>query len=275
MLESYSTHRPSIGSGDIIAWRHPVTHYSHVAVAWVTGGRILLLEANKQEVAFISVASQRLVGRVDLIRTRVSWSTSVQQFALSAVGRGHRGLALVGVNPRAGNVSSLYAAAILKRAGVHLSENGQTPLSLVDDLVGLGDQIQRLDCEPLESQGLALIQILNSQGHPMTTASIPRDELGTAALSFLDAAGQPVGIPSGVAATTSDATIATAAIVTNADGSDSLVVTPVANGAAVITVADGDISATLDVTVVDPAVTSINIGDVVLSPITPAAPVAG
>lgn len=282
MLQPYHALRHTIQSGDVIAFRRHLVSpgdsvglYSHVAIAWVIGGRILLLESGSRAGAHIAVASQRLCGHCDLIRIKANWTISVEEWALSAAGRGPaylmNFLASIGLHVRHGaNISSLFVAAVLKRAGVHLSEQGYTPQALIDDLISLGAQLQRLDCQAVGNPGLSRILILDPQGKPMTTASIPRDNLDTFVLSFLDAAGQPVGIPADVAASSSDATIATVAIVNNA-GVDDLVVTPVANGSAVITVTSGTISATLDVTIVDPALASIVIGEGTLSPITPVA----
>lgn len=276
MLLPYSAIRPTIRSGDILAWRRNVPHaynislYQHVAVAWVIGGRVLLLEANRDVGALITVASQRVTGIVDLIRTSVNFNSSVEHYALAPIGRGFSFLApmlaALSYDVRRSDIESLYCAAVLRRAGVHLFDHGYTPQSLIDDLVSMGDQIQRLDCRALENASLARIVILDSKGNPMSSASIPRDNIDTFPLSFLDAAGKPVSVPSDVSVQTSDGAVATVALVTNSDNSDSIVVTPVANGNATITVSSGSISATVDVTVADPALGSIVIGDGVLTP---------
>ena len=285
MLQTYSALRPTIQSGDVIAFRRSgpttgteVTLYSHVALALAQSGRLFLIEANRHEGAHISVASQRLAPRCDLLRLKVNWTTSVEQWAFAPAGKGltflENLLKTLGLTISPGaNISSLFVAAILKRAGVHLSEQGYTPQALIDDLISLGAQLQRLDCQAVGNPGLVRIQILNSQGKPMTTVSIPRNETDTFPLSFLDSSGNPVAVPAEVQPLSSDTTIATVAIVPN-NGVDELVVTPVANGSAVITVTSGTISATLDVTIEDPTLASIVIGEGTLSPIAPVAPAA-
>ena len=92
---------------------------------------------------------------------------------------------------------------------------------------------------------------------------LPTNATATVPLVFADQFGLPAPAPTGGAVSTSDTSIATAAL--SADGA-SVTVTPVAAGSVTVTYQDGTLSAALDVTVSAPVATTVTFGDPVVTP---------
>lgn len=95
---TYLAWRRTIRSGDLLLYRERGTisriirtvtesDYSHVAVAWVTGDRVMALEAR-----FRSGVSMRMVSETlpcDWISTGCAWTASMESYALSRLETGY------------------------------------------------------------------------------------------------------------------------------------------------------------------------------------------
>ena len=92
--------RDTIKSGSLLAWSHrwwrtwydikvqfvrmfTRSEYSHVGVAWVTGGRVFVLEAVEPKVRIHPLSS---LGSFYLIRDYIPWSNEVEEAALAEIG---------------------------------------------------------------------------------------------------------------------------------------------------------------------------------------------
>lgn len=97
---NYATIRPSIKSGDLLAWTHrswktwtdikiqlvrffTQSEYSHVALALELGGRIFVIEAVKPCVR-IALLSQ--LGEFYIVPLNADWTEDVTEYALSHIG---------------------------------------------------------------------------------------------------------------------------------------------------------------------------------------------
>lgn len=98
----YATVRPQIKSGDLLAWSHrgikswrdlkiwfvrmfTRSEYSHVGLAWVQGGRVLVIEAVMPLVRIFPL-SKLLEDGAYWIPTGAAWSEFTEEFALETVG---------------------------------------------------------------------------------------------------------------------------------------------------------------------------------------------
>jgi len=125
--QAYPNHRNSIKSGDVLAfggnsWGARVikawTHgdYSHVGIAWVVGGRVLVLEAREGRGVVASPLSRRL--GCDLYPANASWDSRMQARALLALGEPYNLIdalrAGFGIRPNgAGWQCAEYVSAVL------------------------------------------------------------------------------------------------------------------------------------------------------------------
>lgn len=148
----YTTARPRIRSGDLIAQSHKGwgsiydctiqlvriftrSEYCHVGVAWVIGGRVMVLEAVTAGVQ-ISPLSRKLP--FYWIPLRLRWNQGVEQFALERWGEPYSkwqaamaGLGLLKSGADRTWQCAEYVQAVLKKAGAPLP--GQpTPSILVE-----------------------------------------------------------------------------------------------------------------------------------------------
>lgn len=97
---NYSTARESIRSGDLVAqshgdwttWRGVKVNlvriftrstYSHVGIAWVIGGRVLILEAVKPELRIYPMSR---IGNFYLLPLQAKWCEVAENLALKNVG---------------------------------------------------------------------------------------------------------------------------------------------------------------------------------------------
>lgn len=98
---TYTEVRPTIKSGELLAWSHrgwktwhciqiqmvrffTQSEYSHVGIAWVVGGRVLVLEAVQPKVRIYPLSS---LGDFYLLRGFIPWSNDIEEIALSQVGK--------------------------------------------------------------------------------------------------------------------------------------------------------------------------------------------
>lgn len=97
---AYANHRGEIRSGDLLAWSHrgwgslydlqvqavrmfTRSEYCHVGIAWVIGGRVLVLEAVSAGVRIMPLSSLLPCYWLPL---SVAWNWVVEDFALARVG---------------------------------------------------------------------------------------------------------------------------------------------------------------------------------------------
>lgn len=97
----YKDVRSDIKSGDILAWTHrgfgswyaikiqavrffTRSEYSHVGVAWVVGGRVLVIEAVTPLARIFPLSK---LGDFYRLTPEINWTTEVETFALSHVGQ--------------------------------------------------------------------------------------------------------------------------------------------------------------------------------------------
>ena len=97
---NYEYARDKIKSGDLLAWSHrgwrswydfkiqmvrffTRSEYSHVAIAWVVGGRVFALEAVQPKVRIHPLST---LGDFYLLRGYVPWTELTEEIALSKVG---------------------------------------------------------------------------------------------------------------------------------------------------------------------------------------------
>ena len=98
----YQDARPHIKSGDVLAWSHrgirsfhdlkiwfvrlfTLSEYSYVAIAWVVGGRVFVVEA-VQPLVRISPLSKLLGGGAYWLPSGAAWTAETEQLALECVG---------------------------------------------------------------------------------------------------------------------------------------------------------------------------------------------
>jgi hypothetical protein len=146
---SYTIHRPSIRSGDLLAWTHRGLHswydlevqlvrlftrseYSHVGLAWVVADRVLVLEAVRPKIRIYPLS---LLLPCYWLERMWDWSEGDLEFALSKVGE--RYSRWEAVKSFFGHVApgldarwqcAEYAAAVLEREGLRAEP---TPSELV------------------------------------------------------------------------------------------------------------------------------------------------
>jgi hypothetical protein len=97
----YKDIRHEIKSGEVLAWSHrgwssfydlriqivrlfTRSEYSHVGVAWVVGGRVLVIEAVTPLVRIYPLSK---LGDFYRLTPEITWTTEVETFALSHVGQ--------------------------------------------------------------------------------------------------------------------------------------------------------------------------------------------
>lgn len=100
-MKNYSEIRQTIRSGDLIVWTHrgiknwhdfkvwcvtlfTRSRYTHVAMAWCIGGRVLVIEAVMPLVRIFPLSK---LGDFYLVNQGFEWSDSVESLALSIVGQ--------------------------------------------------------------------------------------------------------------------------------------------------------------------------------------------
>ena len=150
----YADIRPSIKSGDLIAFGHgsfkswaefnvllvrvfTLSSYSHVAIAWVVGGRVFVLEAVKPLVRIYPLS---LSGDFYHLPLGAPWKPETEEFALSRIGVKYSELAAIQayfkpLDSGSVNQCSAYAREVLLKDGIDLG-----PLSRPDTVVAAAQQ---------------------------------------------------------------------------------------------------------------------------------------
>lgn len=135
----YAKVRPSIKSGDLLAWSHrswatwhdikiqivrifTQSEYCHVGIAWVIGDRVFVIEAVQPLVRIYPLSK---LGEFYLLPLTLNWSEEVLEHAISKVGEPYSQLQAVQAFFRLPSEDSLWECAelvisIAKKAGVDL-----------------------------------------------------------------------------------------------------------------------------------------------------------
>lgn len=145
---NYPQNRASIRSGDLLAWRGKsligriIRHWtgeswSHVGIAWVIGGRVLVLEAREGRGVVVSPLSRRL--DCYHLPTGAVWDEAMQARALDSLGGRYNVLdalrAGLGLRPSGtGWQCAEYAAHVL---GMDMAERPVTPGEVVERVFGI------------------------------------------------------------------------------------------------------------------------------------------
>lgn len=136
-----------IYSGDLLAWRNDGTvlgnvisyltrgTYTHVGIAWTLHNRAYVLDAYHKGGVRLRYLGDSLP--VDHIRTNIKWTKSLEDEALSKLGRSYNYIsaAMLGfdITPNYdAEVCSIYAASILRKGGIDIPKIALTPQKLVD-----------------------------------------------------------------------------------------------------------------------------------------------
>ncbi len=158
--------RAMIRSGDLLAFTHrswrtwndwkiqlvrffTQSEYSHVAVAWVVGGRVFVLEAVRPLVRIYPLSKS---GDFYWLPTAEHWSPAAEEFALAHVGEPYSQLkamaAFFGPVRHDGTWEcAQYVYEVLKLAGVDLGDKA-TPTEIVRCA-----QLQGALCQLISNQG--------------------------------------------------------------------------------------------------------------------------
>jgi len=152
----YSDVRSTIKSGDLLAWSHrgwgswhdfkiqmvrffTQSEYSHVATAWVIGGRVFVIEAVEPMVRIYPLSK---LGSFYLIRMNAPWMLGTEDAALECVGADYKQLHAIKAffAPLAkGDVSECAALVLdlMMRDGQYLGTRA-TPSAVVLEAQKLG-----------------------------------------------------------------------------------------------------------------------------------------
>lgn len=152
----YHDIRPSIKSGDILAWTHRKwgtwydlkiqliriftrSEYVHVAVAWVVGGRVFALEA---VVPLVRIYPLSKLGDFYHVPVGANWTDEVEEYALGHIGAQYSQKAAIEsvlsqVTSDQVNECAAYAISVLKKAGIDLG-NKAVPSDVVQAALSRG-----------------------------------------------------------------------------------------------------------------------------------------
>lgn len=155
----YSEVRPQIRSGDILAFTHrkwgswrdikvqlvrffTQSEYSHLATAWVIGGRVFVIEAVTPLVRIYPLSK---LGNFFWIPTGVTWKDKTEELALSYVGNKYSQIQAVQSFFEDPPEDDLWECAELVKAlaksdGLVL-QSSPTPANLVRELQALGKSL--------------------------------------------------------------------------------------------------------------------------------------
>lgn len=153
---NYQEFRPSIKSGDLLAWTHRKwgswydlkvqliriftrSEYVHVAVAWVVGGRVFALEAVTPVLRIFPLSK---LGDFYHVSLNASWTPEVEEYAMSHVGAKYSQMSAVAslfqqVGDSQVDECAAYAINVLKGAGVDLG-NKAIPSDVVTSALRTG-----------------------------------------------------------------------------------------------------------------------------------------
>lgn len=153
---NYTTARPSIRSGDLIAQSHGSwlswhgikvnmvrmftrSTYSHVGIAWVVGGRVFILEAVKPKLRIYPMSK---IGDFYLLPMQARWGAAAEEVALEKVGVKYSELVAIKAffsQLEDGDVRecAAYVATVLRADGIDLGRRA-TPDAAVLAAMQLG-----------------------------------------------------------------------------------------------------------------------------------------
>ena len=160
----YAEARPLIASGDLLAFSNPrfVSRlirswtggsYSHVGIAWRYRDRLFVLAAKEGGYGVCLLAlSEQLP--VYWLKTGVVWTDEVEDLATRRLGKPYSyedcALVALGRQPRHDDeVCSVYAATVLKTAGLELPLPSYTPAALVAAALELGAEMRLVISDPV------------------------------------------------------------------------------------------------------------------------------
>ena len=161
----YSEFRNQIKSGDVLAWTHnglkswkdfevwivrlgQRSEYTHVAIAWVIGGRVFLLEAAGGAVRIFPLSRDLPCYHIG---TNVTWTKEVEEYALSKIGEKYskweaiKGLFGLTTNDDQWQCSE-FAREVLKKAGMDL-DCIATPSAVVGKLLDNNHTLIKLNIQ--------------------------------------------------------------------------------------------------------------------------------
>lgn len=155
-MNRYSEYRNQIRSGDLLAWSHRPwgsiydfkiqmvrvftrSEYSHVAVAWVVGGRVFVIEAVEPLVRIYPLSK---LGSFYTVPMSASWKPETEEAALNFVGSPYsEKVAMKAFFQKLPEGTVAECAALVlevyKREGVKLGDRA-TPDSIVREALSLG-----------------------------------------------------------------------------------------------------------------------------------------
>lgn len=154
----YSDARPLIASGDLLAFANPrfVSRlirtwtggsWSHVGIAWRYQDRVFVLAAREGRGVGLDALSTQLPAY--WLRTGARWSDETERNALDRLGLPYSyadaaRVALGGPVRNPYEVCSVYAATVLRSAGIELPLPSYTPSALVAALMERGAEMREI-----------------------------------------------------------------------------------------------------------------------------------
>ena len=160
----YAEARPLIASGDLLAFTNSRLisrlirtwtggSYSHVGIAWRYRDRVFVLAAKEGGYGVCLVAlSEQLP--IYWIRTGAAWTDAVEDLATQRLGKPYSyadcALVALGRKPHHDDeVCSVYAATVLKAAGLDLPLPSYTPSALVAAALERGAEMRLVLPDPV------------------------------------------------------------------------------------------------------------------------------
>lgn len=155
----YQDARSSIRSGDLLAWSHvgwrswhdievqavrvfTRSEYAHVGIAWVIGGRVLVIEAVVPKVRIYQLSDKNLPAHWYYGEQRCEWTPEIEEHALSIVGEPYSKWEAVrgyfGKQSRDGYWQCAEAASFIRERLVLSEPLYPTPTSIVEHTLALG-----------------------------------------------------------------------------------------------------------------------------------------
>ena len=162
-MSTYDLRRSSIRSGDLLLfrehtfWSWLIRHvtgsdYCHVALAWVIGGRVMLLECRQASGVSVRMLSEALP--CDWIATNCEWTDEIEEAALARLQTRYSILDAIRVGlgwrpSKSGEVCSLFAAETLgpwlAKSGITLDRKALTPGHLAEIFINAGCDLRALN----------------------------------------------------------------------------------------------------------------------------------
>ena len=154
----YTEARPMIASGDLLAFSNagPISRlirawtggtWNHVGIAWRYRARVFVMAAKEGHGVYNVALSTQLP--VYWLRTGIAWTDEIEALATEQLGLPYSYpdccRVALGLVPRNRfEVCSVYAATILKAAGIDLPEPSYTPSGLVSAMMAHGAEMREI-----------------------------------------------------------------------------------------------------------------------------------